>query len=109
MPPCTTKRRTTTNLKTKNHQNCQKIELYGSPTTKELKKKHPSRQVGRVETGSRDGENVQQGSRLGWAKWQLVDWAVPHFRADKQGGTTGARDRPHNPGFQCREIKPQNL
>ena len=27
--PCRTKRRTTTNLKAKNNQNCQKIELYG--------------------------------------------------------------------------------
>ena len=41
--PCTSKRRTTTNLKTKNNQNCQEIELYGSPTTKELKKKHSPR------------------------------------------------------------------
>ena len=49
MPPHTTKRRTTTNLKTKNNQNCQKIELYGSLTTKELKKKHSSRLVGGVE------------------------------------------------------------
>ena len=47
----TTKRRTT-NLKTKNNQNCQKIKLYGSPTTKELKKKHSSRPVGRAETVS---------------------------------------------------------
>ena len=52
LPPHTTKRRTTTNLKTKNNQNCQKIELYGSPTTKELKKKHSSRPVGGVEMGS---------------------------------------------------------
>ena len=37
MPPRTTKRRTT-NLKTTNSQNCQKTKLYGSPTTKELKK-----------------------------------------------------------------------
>ena len=37
----------TTNLKTKNNQNCQKIKLYGSLTTKELKKKHPDRQEGR--------------------------------------------------------------
>ena len=44
MPPCTTKR-TTTNLKTNNNQNSQKIELYGSPTTKEINKKHPSRLV----------------------------------------------------------------
>ena len=46
LPPCTTKRGTTTNLKTKNNQNCQKIKLYGSPTTKQLKKKHSSRPVG---------------------------------------------------------------
>ena len=53
LPPHTTKRRTTTNLKTKNNQNCQKIELYGSLTTKELKKKHSSRPVGGAEMGSR--------------------------------------------------------
>ena len=34
LPPCTTER--TTNLKTKHHQNCGRIELYGSLTTKEL-------------------------------------------------------------------------
>ena len=49
LPPCTTKRRTTTNLKTKNNQNCQKIKLCGSLTTKELKKKHSFRLVGGVE------------------------------------------------------------
>ena len=52
MPPLITKRRTTTNLKTKNNQNCQKIKLHGSPTTKELKKKHSSRPVGGPEMGS---------------------------------------------------------
>ena len=46
------KRRTTTNLKTKDNQNCQKTELYGSQTTKELKKKHSSRLVGGVDMGS---------------------------------------------------------
>ena len=51
LPPHTTKRKTT-NLKTKNNQTCQKIELYGSLTTKELKKKHSSRPVGGAETGS---------------------------------------------------------
>ena len=51
MPPCTTKRRTT-NLKTKNNQNCQKIEPYGSLATKELKKKHSFRPVGGAEMGS---------------------------------------------------------
>ena len=52
MPPHTTKR-TTTNLKTKNNQNCQKIKLYGSPTTKKLKKKHSSRGVRGAEMAAR--------------------------------------------------------
>ena len=52
LPPHTTKRRTTTNLKTKNNQNCQKIKLYGSLTTRDLKKKHLFRLVGMAETGS---------------------------------------------------------
>ena len=26
---------------------------------------------------------------LGQAKWWLVEWAVPHLRAGKPGGTTG--------------------
>ena len=59
--PLTTKR-LTTKLKTKNNQNCQKIQLYGSLTTKELKKKHSSRLVGGAERGSRGGEDMQQGS-----------------------------------------------
>ena len=37
-------------LNTNNIQNCQKIKLYGSLTTKDLKKTHSSRWVGRVET-----------------------------------------------------------
>ena len=43
---------TTTNLKTKNNQNCSQIDLYGSLTTKDLKKKHLLRLVGGAETGS---------------------------------------------------------
>ena len=39
----------------------------------------------------------------------LVERVVPHFHADKPGGTTGERDRPRNPGFQCRDINPPNL
>ena len=52
MLPCTTKRRTTINLKAKINQNFQKIELYRILTTKELKKTHSSRPVGGVEMGS---------------------------------------------------------
>ena len=47
-----TTNRTTINLKTKNNQNFQKVKLQGSPTAKELKKKHSSRLLGGVETGT---------------------------------------------------------
>ena len=50
-------------FKHKNNQNCQKIELYGSPTIKELKKKHSSRLVGGAETGNWGKEDVWRG---GW-------------------------------------------
>ena len=83
LPPHTTKR-TTTHLKTKNNQNCQKIELYGSLTIKKLKKKHSFRLVGGVEMGSLGREDVWQGSdwRTKWARWQLEDWVVPHLCAN---------------------------
>ena len=76
LPPHTTKRRTTT-LKTKNNQNCQNIGLYGSPTTKEIKKTHSSRLVGGAEMGSRGREVVWQGCsyRTWWfriCKW--INW-----------------------------------
>ena len=88
MPPRTTKRRTTTNAKTKNNQNRQKIKLYGSPTNKELKKKHSSKPVGGVEMGSQVERTHSKAAAGGpgqarWQlaeqeRWQLVDWAVPH-------------------------------
>ena len=71
--PHTMKRRTTTKLKTKTNQNCQKIKLYGSPTTKELKKKHSYRLVGGAEMGSQDKEDTKQSDRPGWDRRQLVD------------------------------------
>ena len=52
LPPCTTIKRITTNLKTENTQNCKKIKLYRSPTTKDLKKTYSSKWVGGVELGS---------------------------------------------------------
>ena len=53
MAPCTTKRRATTNLKTIITRTARKIELCGSLTTKELKKKHSSRPVGGAEWAAR--------------------------------------------------------
>ena len=100
VPPRATER-TTTNLKTKTNQNHQKIKLYRSLTTEELQKKHSSRLVGGAEMSSQDGEDSWQGGgwRTRWAKWQLVEWAVPPVCADKLGGSTGEQDRPHDPGF----------
>ena len=69
--PHTTKRRTTTNLKTKNNQNCQKIELSGSPTTEELKKKHSTRLVEGSEMSSQGGEDTQQVGSW-WTKWSYI-------------------------------------
>ena len=83
MPPRTTKR--TKKLKTKNNQNCQKIKLYGSLTTKELKKKRSSRLLGGAEMGSR----VARQQLSDPARKQLVEREVPHSCADKLGGTTG--------------------
>ena len=77
MPTCTTKRRTTTNLKTKNNQNCQKIKLFGSPTTKELKEKHSSRPI-----GGADSQPVWRGLA---ARQQMADQVVPHSHADTLG------------------------
>ena len=107
VPACTTTRRTTT----KNNQKCQKIQQYGSPTTKELKKKHSSRP-------GRRGRDLQPGQRGLTARHWLEDpcrqvmaggAGSPTLWADKPQETTGEWDRPSNPGFQCREIKSQNL
>ena len=92
MPPRTTKRRTTTNLKTKNNKNCQKIELYGSLTTKELKKKHLSEPVGGVEMGSQGREDSRQGG--GWRT--RAGKAVAHRLGKVAAGRAGS------PTFACR-------
>ena len=70
--PHTTKRRTTTSLKTKNNRNWQKIKLFGSPTTKRLKKKHSSIVVGEVETSSQGREKAWCGEGPGRqsSSWQ---------------------------------------
>ena len=94
LPPRTTK--SITNLKTENTQNCQKIELYGNPTTKELKK-HSSRWVG---GGWRKAARVQRThSNAGAGQAAAGRAGGPHSRAGKQQGATGEQDRLNNPGF----------
>ena len=94
--------------KQKNMQNCQKIELHGSPTTKEIKKRniHPDQQEGRrwaagaERTGSQEaagGPSRVANCGTGQARLQLADptrwWQVvpvaPHSHIDRPGGTVG--------------------
>ena len=97
----TTKRRTTRNFKTSN-QNCQKIKLYGRKSDNQGVKEETFVHIGR-----KGGENAGQGCglRTGWVRQWLADQVVPNLGVDKPGGTTGERERPHNPGFQYGEKK----
>ena len=94
LPPCTTKRKTTTNLKTKNNYNCQKIKLYGSLTIKELKK-HSSRLIGGVEMGSYGREDSWQGGVWQTRQTHICAWINPEERLGRetdwatQGSITG--------------------
>ena len=78
MPLHTTKRRTT-NSETKNNHKCQKIELYGSPTTKEIKKKHSSRPVRGAETGSRKERTHSKAVAGGLAEVVACSLGSPTF------------------------------
>ena len=93
-------------FKTKNNQNCQKTELYGSLTTKELKKTGSSRPVEGMETGS--GADRTQGKVVaggpseaadygtGWARLQLSSKAAAGRPGETVAGGAGG------PTFVCR-------
>ena len=83
--PHTTKRRTTTSLKTKNNQNCQKIELYGSLTTRNLKK-CSSRLIGGTETGSQGGDGLGRRG-CGWWMGQTRSHTRVWINWEKQLGS----------------------
>ena len=92
------------NLKTNNTQNCQKIKLYGSSTTKHLKKPHSSRWVVGVES-QRQAESCRD--RI-WYKdvAAMAEQTIPHSHiVDKnREGYLGSKQfqhqaRLHSPGF----------
>ena len=100
MPPRTTKRRTT-NLKTKKQPEVTEYRTVWKSDNQGVKEETF------IQTSRRDGDGQLGRSGLtarqqleDRATWWLADWAVPHSRADKPGGTTGEQDRPCNPGFQ---------
>ena len=78
--------------------------MYGSPTTKEIKKKHSSRLAEMDSQAERTHSKVAAGGLsevadcgVGWAKLQLVSEAAAE----------GLCDRLHNTTAPVREIKPQ--
>ena len=80
--------------KTNNAQIHQKIELYGSPTTKDLKKPHLSR--------PQEGQRCRGTERRG----EAVEWAVQHSHVlgkNREGHLGSERSqpqaRPLSPGF----------
>ena len=85
----------------------QKTKLYGSPTTKEIKKKHSPRPVGGAETGSRGGKD--SGKVVAGRPSEVVDCGAGRAKLQLAGEAAagGPGDRPPNPEFQLREIKPQ--
>ena len=99
-------------MKNKKH-NYQKTKLYGSLTTKEIRRnihlhqKEGWRQAAREE--GLDAWSTQVGKVVTPGPGELVagKWAVQHLHADKLGGTTGEQVTLCNPGFQCGKIKPQ--
>ena len=52
------------------------MKLYGSPTTKELKKKHSFKPLGKTEKSSRTGVTLGKvaAGGLRWVSWCMVDW-----------------------------------
>ena len=104
------------NLKTKNNQNCQKIKLCGSLTTKELKKKHSFGPIGGVQTGSWDGKNAQQGDswrtgagkvlggRSDSATQLLTDW-WSHICVQINGKNSWGARQTAQPRFPAQENK----
>ena len=82
VPPCTTKRRTTTNLKIKNNQNCQKNQTAWKSNNQGDKEETF------IQTRWRGLAARQQLEDQ--ARRRLADWVVSHLCADKPGGTIGS-------------------
>ena len=75
VPPCTTKRRTTTNLKSKKQP-----ELPENRTVWKFDNQGVKEETF-IQTSRRGGDK-QPGQRGHLARWQLEDWVVPHLCAN---------------------------
>ena len=108
LPPDTTKRRTTTNFKTKNNQSCQKIELHGSPTTKELKKKCSSRLVGGA-AGVEKTRSKTAAREPGWARHSWWSGQSHIHLQINQEEQLGSKTDHTTQGSNVGKRRPQNL
>ena len=104
MPPHTTIRRITGNLKTKYNQNCQKTRPYGSLTTNDLKKKYS---LGGQE-GQKWGAEAERTHVA--AVVRPAELGVPHSHKNQEGHLGSETCQPqarwqHSPGFQHQENK----
>ena len=106
MPPCATTEIITARFQN-NNQNFQKIELYGSLTTKDLQKPHSPRWIGGAETW----RQVERHRDIVWYG-EAVEWEAPQSRVvdkNREGYLGSKRSEPqagsHSPGFQHQKDK----
>ena len=81
--------------------------MYGSPTTKELRKKHSSRPVEGWRWAA--GAERTHGKVAAGGPSKVVDCGAGQAKLQLPGEAAagGPGDRLHNPEFQLGEIKPQ--
>ena len=82
VPPCTTKRRTTTNLEKKISRTARISNCMEKSNNQGVKEETF------IQTGRR-GRDGQPGWRGLMARWWLAEQVVPHLCVDKLGGVTG--------------------
>ena len=106
MPPHTPTKKLQLDYKTNITQNCQKIELYISPKTTDLKKPHSSRWAGGAET--------QREVKICGGAAEL-EVPHPHVVDKNQEESSGARDpnsksgHPAAQGSSTRKVNPHNI
>ena len=94
-------------FKNKKQPELTEIKLYGSPTTKEIKKKYSSRLVGGAETGSWAERSHCKAAAGGPSEVTDCGTGQARLQLASEVAVGGPSDRQHNPGLQRGEIKPQ--
>ena len=85
-------------LKTSNTQNCQKMELYGSLTTEDLKKPHSPRQVGEAERKGMKRCADTEWCRCGERWFHIHVWWIKNEEYHRSEGSQTTQPRVPAPG-----------